>query len=145
MDILLIQNGVVMNMISADSVEQAKQFYPDFTCIQNPEAFVVGDLYDGFNFTHVPHIDINQIKHDCVEAILEFMDSIAAQHGFYDMVDAMTYIDSTIPQLQTESAKLKHWRDQCWAYCYQELGKLISGNRAVPIPAQFINELPPIG
>lgn len=34
MTVILIQNGVVKNIICADSVERAKTFYPEHICIE---------------------------------------------------------------------------------------------------------------
>ena len=52
MNVLLIQNGVVQNVICADSVARAQQFYPTFTCVEQPAG--VGPGYtttDNVTFT----------------------------------------------------------------------------------------------
>ena len=54
MDVLLIKGGVVENVICAESVAYAQQFYPDHTCIERAgdlTQFGPGDLYDGVTFT----------------------------------------------------------------------------------------------
>ena len=57
MDVILIRNGLVENVISADSVERALLFYPDHTAMERtPELSFVGPghLYDGVTFTAPP-------------------------------------------------------------------------------------------
>ena len=54
MDVSLIQNGVVVQIVSADSVEQAVPFYPAFTCMFNPGDVEVGATYANGVFTNPP-------------------------------------------------------------------------------------------
>jgi hypothetical protein len=57
MDVFLIKNGVVENVICADSVARAQQFYPDHICIERTSSvgqFSPGDLYNGTAFTKAP-------------------------------------------------------------------------------------------
>jgi hypothetical protein len=57
MDVILIRNGLVENVISADSVERALLFYPDHIAIKRTAelSFVgPGHLYDGTTFTAPP-------------------------------------------------------------------------------------------
>ena len=54
MDVLLIQNGVVKNVISADSVARAQTFFPAYTCVERAAGSTVGTGYtttDNANFT----------------------------------------------------------------------------------------------
>lgn len=60
MDVILIRDGVVQNVISADSVERALLFYPDHEAIERTAelSFVgPGHLYDGKDFTAPPAIE----------------------------------------------------------------------------------------
>lgn len=57
MDVILIRDGVVQNVISADSVERALMFYPEFTAMERTAdiSFVgPGYLYDEGTFTAPP-------------------------------------------------------------------------------------------
>lgn len=57
MDVILIRNGLVENVISADSVERALLFYPDYLAMERTAelSFVgPGHLYDGTTFTAPP-------------------------------------------------------------------------------------------
>jgi hypothetical protein len=57
MDVILIRDGMVENVISADSVERALLFYPAYTAIERTAelSFVgPGHLYDGATFTAPP-------------------------------------------------------------------------------------------
>lgn len=54
MHVILIENGRVENVILADSVERAQQFFPDYTCIERTEALAQvgpGWLFDGATWT----------------------------------------------------------------------------------------------
>jgi hypothetical protein len=57
MDVILVRNGIVENVISADSVERALLFYPDYLAMERTAelSFVgPGHLYDGATFTAPP-------------------------------------------------------------------------------------------
>lgn len=56
MDVFLIKDGIVENVICAESTEYANTFYPDHTCIERTVEipFGLGDLYDGSTFTAAP-------------------------------------------------------------------------------------------
>jgi len=57
MDVILIKDGVVENVISADSVERALQFYPDYLAMERTPAISFvgpGYLYDEGTFTAPP-------------------------------------------------------------------------------------------
>lgn len=54
MEVILIKDGLVDNVICADSVERAKQFYPDHTCLERTDELAhvgPGFAYDGAAFT----------------------------------------------------------------------------------------------
>ena len=60
MDVILIRNGVVENVISADSVERAKMFFPDCDAFERTPALSYvgpGYLFDGEAFTAPPSPD----------------------------------------------------------------------------------------
>ena len=52
MDVSLVKNGVVEQVISAESVEQAVPFFPDFTCYFNPGNVEIGATYANDVFTN---------------------------------------------------------------------------------------------
>lgn len=57
MDVILVRNGLVENVISADSVERALTFYPLYIAMERtPDLSFVGPgfLYDGKDFTAPP-------------------------------------------------------------------------------------------
>ena len=54
MDVLLIQNGLVENVIVADSVSRAQQYFPAYTCVERPTGSAVGPGWtttDNINFS----------------------------------------------------------------------------------------------
>jgi hypothetical protein len=57
MDVILVRDGLVDNVIAADSVARAEEFYPGFLAFERTAAisFVSpGYLYDGVTFTAPP-------------------------------------------------------------------------------------------
>jgi hypothetical protein len=58
MNVLLIdQNGLIVNVICADSIEVAQHFYPDLTCLEQVGAESVGWTYlDGVFTTPAPNV-----------------------------------------------------------------------------------------
>lgn len=52
---LVDANGVLVNIIAADSVERAQEFYPDFTCVERDDDTSIdpGDIYKDGVWTRV--------------------------------------------------------------------------------------------
>jgi hypothetical protein len=63
MHVILIDNGTVVNVINADSLTVAEQFYPKYTCVERTAGMVVGPGYtttDNINFTPpAPNVTID--------------------------------------------------------------------------------------
>jgi hypothetical protein len=78
MDVFLIKSGTVENVICADSVTIAQEFYPDYVCIERTGTLVefdIGDLHDGTAFTKAPPVVIPPSP----VSRLEFLRSFTAQ------------------------------------------------------------------
>lgn len=88
------------------------------------QAEVLADLQQQFTW-HVQH----------------FMDQEAAKRGYDNIISACSYaaVDNIF---QAEAQSFLTWRSAVWAYCFQQLGRIQNGERAVPTIADFIAELP---
>lgn len=77
--------------------------------------------------------------------IQDYMDSAARLVGYDDIKTAVTYAEEpAVPKFQSEGKALRAWRSLVWAYGYQQIDAVQSGERALPTPDQLIAELPPL-
>lgn len=63
MEVLLIKDGLVDNVICADSAERAQQFYPDHTCLERAAELAhvgPGHTFDGTVFTAPTPVEVPQ-------------------------------------------------------------------------------------
>lgn len=79
---------------------------------------------------------------DYEDAIQAHIDDAARSKLFHDGVTLASYAASTNPQWASEAQAFVAWRDQVWAYAYQELAKVQGGLREQPTVEQIIAELP---
>ncbi len=69
------------------------------------------------------------------------LDISAQEQGYDNVLTACSYVGAPNP-FEAESKTFVAWRGNVWAYCYQELQKVISGERPMPTLADIISELP---
>lgn len=81
---------------------------------------------------------------DYEDAVQAHVDAAARSKLFRDGVTLASYTTSTNPQWASEAQAFVAWRDQVWAYAYQELARVMGGEREQPTVADIIAELPPI-
>jgi len=74
-----------------------------------------------------------------VQAVL---DAQAQALGYDSMLSAVTYFGSTVAQFAADAARLKPWRDACWAYCYGVLAQVQAGTVPAPTVDALIAGLP---
>jgi hypothetical protein len=74
----------------------------------------------------------------------EFIDSVAAQKQYGSALYCASYGNSTNQQWKAEAETFIAWRDGVWVYCYTELAKFESGERAAVSFDEFKTELPAI-
>jgi hypothetical protein len=86
---------------------------------------------------------LQQYTAQFINSIQEHLDSTAKAKGYDNIVSACSYAGAPNP-FQSESIAFITWRGDVWAYCYQELAKVKSGERPIPDLQDFINELPTI-
>lgn len=74
-------------------------------------------------------------------AIQAHVDGAARSKLFRDGVTLASYTASTNAQWSAEAQAFVAWRDQVWAYAYQEFARVQAGARQ-PTIAEIIAELP---
>lgn len=77
-------------------------------------------------------------------AIQAHVDQTARSRLFRDGVTLASYTASTNPQWASEAEAFVAWRDQVWAYAYQELARVQSGDREQPTVSEVLAELPAV-
>lgn len=84
---------------------------------------------------------INKFK----SAIQKHMDDTAVAAGYDDLKSAVTYAEEpAVPKFQAEGQALRAWRSLVWAYGYEQIKAVQSGEREMPTVEELIAELPAI-
>lgn len=81
---------------------------------------------------------------DYETAIQALVDETARSKLFRDGVTLASYVASTNEEWASEAQAFIAWRDQVWAYAYQELARVQGGERSQPAVTEIIAELPAI-
>jgi len=81
---------------------------------------------------------------DFSSAIQLAIDKEAKGRGYADGVAFAGYATSTVPSWASEAKIFISWRDQVWLYAYNELGKVVRGERLLPTVESMVKELPKI-
>lgn len=82
---------------------------------------------------------INRFK----SAIQKHMDDTAVAAGYDDLKSAVTYAEEpAVPKFQEEGQALRAWRSLVWAYGYEQIKAVQSGEREMPTVEELITELP---
>lgn len=91
-----------------------------------------------------PEQKMQALVEEFTGAVQNHLDAQAISKGYDNIVSACSYAGAPNP-FQAESIQFITWRGNVWAYCYQELAKVQSGERLVPELQDFLNELPTFG
>ena len=76
-------------------------------------------------------------------AIQKNMDAAAVAAGYDDMKTAVTYAEEpAVPKFQAEGQALRAWRSLVWAYGYEQIKAVQSGEREMPTVEELVAELP---
>ena len=76
-------------------------------------------------------------------AVQSHLDNQAQLLRFDNIMTAVSYADEpSVPSFQQEGLALRAWRSLVWAYVYQALDDVLTGERAQPSIEQLISELP---
>lgn len=90
---------------------------------------------------YVPTLE--EIQERLTAAIQEYMDNIARERGYDNLLSAVTYADEPIvPSFQVEGIAFRAWRSAVWDYCYTQLDAVLNGEREIPSVNELIAELP---
>jgi hypothetical protein len=78
---------------------------------------------------------------DYENAIQALVDQTAQSRNFRDGVTLASYAASTNLDWAAEAVAFIRWRDITWAYAYQELARVLAGEREQPTVEEFLAEL----
>lgn len=92
----------------------------------------------------IPEKTEDEIKRDFIDAVQDHMDGIARTRGYDNIFTACTYSASTVEKFAKEASICIEFRDAVWSYCYEQLDRIIAGERSIPTIDDFISELPEI-
>lgn len=81
---------------------------------------------------------------DYADAIGRHLDAVAQSRGYRNADRLASYVASNNPSWSAEAAAFAAWRDDVWAYAYEQLAMVHGGQRAAPVVASFVTELPAI-
>lgn len=77
-------------------------------------------------------------------AVQTHIDAVAQSKGYADGVALASYVASNNAQWSAEATVFSKWRDDVWAYAYQQLAAVQSGARQGPSMTGLVLELPQI-
>lgn len=77
------------------------------------------------------------------QAVQSKLDT-AAQAARYDSIaTAVSYAEEpAVPKFQNDGIAFREWRSLVWAYAYEQLAKVLDGERTQPTVDEFLLELP---
>lgn len=93
------------------------------------------------NFTALL-LDADKVKAEMTAAVQAYMDAKAQERGYDGILSACSYVDTGVTRFDSEGAACREWRSAVWNKCYEILGEVLAGMRAVPTTAELIAELP---
>ncbi|MFN7089479.1 MAG: hypothetical protein ACK4P4_02875 [Allorhizobium sp.] len=115
-------------------IEVGSDFYAD-------AAQIAENMGAALQYEPVPETPVSTVS-DYENAIQAHVDYAARGKLFRDGVTLASYTASTNPQWSSEAQAFVAWRDAVWAYSYQELARVMAGEREQPTVDQILAELP---
>lgn len=99
---------------------------------------------NGFPFlADPPPPTAEQVAKMYESAVQNKLDEEARNLGYDNISTAVSYAEEPIvPKFQADGQKFRAWRSLCWAYAYDQLALVSSGEREQPTIEEFIAELP---
>lgn len=77
------------------------------------------------------------------DAVQAYMDAAAKAKGYDNLLSAVTYAEEpAVPKFEAEGIAFRAWRSAVWAYCYDQMAAVLTGQREIPTPEQLVIELP---
>jgi len=75
-------------------------------------------------------------------AVQRHLDTTARTHNYDGILSLCSYAASTDPVFSAEGQAGVAWRDDCWRTCYQVMGAVKAGARAIPTVDELLALLP---
>ena len=85
---------------------------------------------------------LNEVKLYFVAIVENFLDSTVQAKDYKNILHACSYANSTVEQYRNEAGVILAWRDAVWIKAYEIQNAILSGQRAVPLEQEFLDELP---
>jgi len=118
------------------------RFHEDLVWVLCRNTVKVGDLYDGTTFSPEP-VSQEMLQASFETAIQALLNGTARSRGYDSIATAVSYAEEpAVPKFQEDGKAFRAWRSLVWAYAYQELAKVKSGEREIPTLDAFLAELP---
>jgi hypothetical protein len=93
-------------------------------------------------WTIVPPTE-EQLKSIFEQAVQGKLDGAAQGRGYDSVSTAISYAEEpAVPKFQNDGKAFRAWRSLVWAYAYEQLAKVLAGDRARPTVDEFLGELP---
>lgn len=89
-----------------------------------------------------PPPDLNEAIAQIQIVVQDYLDSVAKQKGYDNILSLCTYATSSIRKFHTEGQAGVDWRDACWAKCYEVLYAVQTGSRPWLTVEELLAELP---
>lgn len=80
-------------------------------------------------------------KEEASRIVQNYLDSRARERG-YDNIRSAALRSAYAGPFHDEGLAYAQWMDNCWAKCYQILGAVQAGTRAIPTESELLAELP---
>lgn len=131
----IIENGIVANVVKSDSPLGGNW-------VEDSEGKArIGGVYDGQFHDAIEPLPTEA---DYEKAIDAYLNAIALQHGYDNIVSACSYAGAVNP-FQAESIKFIKWRGDVWAHAVQILNDVKNGTQPQPTIEEAIDSLPIFG
>jgi hypothetical protein len=77
------------------------------------------------------------------QATQDHLNAAAVAAGYDDISTAVSYAEEpAVPKFQNDGIAFRKWRSLVWAYAYEQLAKVLAGEREQPTVDEFLGELP---
>lgn len=136
----IVEDGVVINVIEVESLEALPGLIAG-------DGANVGDQWDGSVFSRptAPTLEPTPRQltvDDYRVAIQRMLDDKVRERRFYDILNAVSYANSTNPAFKAEALACIAWRDAVWAKAYEALDLAQSGAALQPTIAGLLAMMP---
>jgi len=131
------------NIIPEDAVEISESNYASLMQGQESGGIITSDDSGSPILADPPPLTAEQIQEYKVSLVQSHMDNAARCLRYDSIANAITYAEEpSVPKFQKEGQAFRAWRSLVWEKCYEILGEVESGQRAVPTDDELLAELP---